>query len=164
MLTELTLTVSASFNFRLPKPEPDVQVIFGNWSILAAVDVSQISVTNTVVFHVGYSLVISSISVPSSVQRLSSLPVNVTLTRYGSLTQGLTLTVSLMDSAQVPLGTSTVSINTQAQGNITVSTSIPIPSWAFIGQSTVYVNVLTTAPDLGGTPSCPQATAHFQIV
>ena len=106
---------------------------------------------------------ILKISVPSSIQHLSNLPINVTLQNFGSTPQGLTLTISIMDSALVPLGTTTVTINTQTIGNMTVTANLPIPAWAYTGQATVYANVLTAIPDQGGVPYCPQGTTQFQI-
>jgi hypothetical protein len=153
----------ANINFRIPNPQPNPSIIFGNWSILAAVDVSQVNITDAAHFTVGYSIVIKTISTPTSVQRLSNVPINVTLQCSGNIPQGLTLTASILDSAQVPLGMSTISVNAQAQGDITLSTSIRIPAWAFTGTATVYVNLLTATPDQGGVPYCPQATAQFQI-
>ncbi|MGD6850479.1 MAG: hypothetical protein ACQCN6_00285 [Candidatus Bathyarchaeia archaeon] len=153
----------ATIDFRIPTPQPDPNVIFGDWSILAAVDVSQVDVTDTVHFTVGYSIVIKSVSTPTSVQRLSAAPINVTLQASGVIPEGLTLTVSILDSAQVPLGMSTTAVTTQTQGDITLSTTIFIPAWAFTGEATVYVNLLTATPDQGGVPYCPQATAIFQI-
>ena len=153
----------ANIIFRIPVFQPDASIAFGNWSVLASVGVSQTNLTGSATFAVGYSLMILKISVPNSVQRLGNLPINVTLQNFGSAPQGLTLTVSIMDSAQVPLGTPTVTINTQTQGNITVTTNLTVPSWAFTGQATVYANILTTTPDQGGVPYCPQGTAQIQI-
>jgi hypothetical protein len=153
----------AYIDFRIPTPQPNPNVIFGNWSVLAAVEVSQVNVTDTVQFAVGYSIVIKSISTPTSVSRLGTVPISVTIQTSGVIPQGVTLTVSLLDSAQVPLGMSTIAVTTQTQSDITLSTTIPIPTWAFTGQATVYVNLLTATPDQGGVPYCPQATAHFQI-
>jgi hypothetical protein len=153
----------ANIIFRIPSMQPDAGIVFGNWSVLASVDVSQIDLTGSATFTVGYSIMILKISVPNSVQRLGNLPINVTLQNFGTSQQGLTLTVSIMDSAQVPLGTTTVTINTQTQGNITVTANLTIPAWAFTGQATVYANVLTTIPDQGGVTYCPQGTAQLQI-
>ena len=153
----------ATISFRIPKPEPDATIIFGNWSVLASVEVAQVRLTDTASFSVGYSITILKITAPSSVQRLGYIPINVTLQNSGNLPQGLTLTVSIVDSAQVPLGTIAMTINTQTQGTISLTSNLLIPAWAFTGQATIYANVLTTTPDQGGTPISPQATAQFQI-
>jgi hypothetical protein len=153
----------ATITFRIPKPEPDATIIFGNWSVLASVEVAQVLLTDTASFSVGYSITILKITVPSSVQRLGYIPINVTLQNSGNLPQGLALTISIVDSAQVPIGTIAMTINTQTQGTISLTSNLLIPSWAFTGQATIYANVLTTTPDQGGTPISPQATAQFQI-
>jgi len=155
----------ANINFRIPVVQPDPQAIFGNWSILVAVDVSEVNVNATTTFAVGYSIIISNISIPASVHRSSSIPINVTLQILGPLPKGLTLTESILDSAEVPLGTFAVAITTanQSQTSMKVTSSIPIPAWAFTGSATLYVNVLTAMPDAGGVPYCAQKTAQFMI-
>jgi hypothetical protein len=152
----------ATISFRIPTPQPNPKIIFGNWSIFAAVEVAQVNVSDTVRFTVGNSIVITILT-PSSVQRGNSIPINVTIENLDNIPQGLILTTSILDSAQVPLGMTAVSISTQSQGNITLGTNILIPQWAFTGQATVYVNLLTAPPQQGGVPYAPQATSSFQI-
>ncbi len=164
LVSRTDTTGIANLNFRLPKPEPNVQSVFGDWSILASAAVADANMTNTAVFSVGYSIIIANISAPSSVQRLGTVPITVTIQNGGNAPPGLTLVVSILDSAQVPLGTTTVSISTQALGSSNVTVSLPIPAWAYTGQATIYVNELTLAADQGGVPYCPQGTSQFQIV
>jgi len=151
----------AGFIFRVPAPEPDPAVIFGEWSILASVSVSEVVITDTAKFTVGSSLSIKLISISSSVQRSGRVPLNITL--EGSIPEGLVLTASIFDSAQVPLGMSITPIKAQTQGTTTITTEVSIPSWAFTGQAIVYVNILTDLPDKSGTSCCSQATLAFQI-
>lgn len=151
----------AGFTFRVPVPEPDPSIIFGAWSILASVSVSGVVITDAAEFMVGSSLLIKSISIPSSIQRSGRVPINVTL--EGDISGGLVLTASIFDSAQVPLGMSTVSIGSQTRGTTTISAEVVMPSWAFTGQGIIYVNILTDAPEKSGIPYCPQATMTFQI-
>jgi hypothetical protein len=155
----------ANINFRIPVVQPDPQAIFGKWSILVSVDVSEVNVSATTTFVVGYSIIISNISIPASVHRSSTIPINVTLQILGPLPKGLTLTESILDSAEVPLGTFAVAITTatQSQTTMKVTSSIPIPAWAFTGKATLYVNVLTAMPDAGGVPYCAQKAAQFMI-
>jgi hypothetical protein len=150
----------AGFTFRVPAPA-DLSVVFGEWSILASVDVSEVVITGTTTFTVESSLSIKSISIPSSIQRSDRVPINVTL--EGEIPEGLVFTASISDSAQLPLGMSPVSLKAQTQGTTTITTVVLIPSWAFTGQAIAYVNILTAAPEKSGTPYCPQATLAFQI-
>lgn len=158
------------FTFTLPAIEPAPAIIFDEWSILAAASVSDVTITKTVTFNVQgsttpieveYLLSIKSISVNSSIPKLGKVSLNITL--EGTIPEGLLLTANIFDSAQVPIGMSTISLKSQTEGTTTNSTEILIPSWAFTGQATAYINILTATPEKGGVLYCPQATTTFQI-
>jgi hypothetical protein len=151
----------ATWSFRLPWPSSNPQSLFGTWSIVASVDVCQVVITGTVTFTFNYSIVISSIQVLASVQRSESMSVKVTLQSTANI-QGV-LSATICDSQQVPIAFSTTKIDVTAGVADTVTMSFTIPSWAFVGTATVYVNVLTALPTNGGVALCPQETANFQI-
>jgi hypothetical protein len=156
----------AVFTFRIPSPGDSSIGLFGEWSILAAVSVSEIEVMNSVTFTVaGQSIVtdlsITSITITNSVQKPGKVSVSITLD--GIIPEGLVLTASVFDSAKVPLGMSTKSLTAQTQGTVTINAEIDIPSWAFIGQANLYINILTATPVQGGTPYCSQTTKTFEI-
>jgi len=150
----------ATWAFRLPWPSFDPQSLFGNWSIVASVDVSQVVVTGTVTFTFNYLVNINGIQLPASVQRSQSMSIKVTvLTDVPSI-----LSVTICDSQQVPIDFSTSSIASTSGGSVTITLSFTIPSWAYVGTATVYVDVLTNLPTDGGVPLCPEQTANFQIL
>ena len=156
----------AAFTFRIPTPGDSSAGIFGDWSILTAVSVSEIDLMYAVTFTVaGQSiptdLSITSITVTNSVQKPGKVSVSITLD--GAIPEGLVLTNSVFDSAKVPLGMSMTSLTAQTQGTTTITAEINIPSWAFIGQANLYINLLTATPALGGTPYCSQTTRTFEI-
>jgi len=156
----------AAFTFRIPTPGDSSAGIFGDWSILTAVSISETDLMCAVTFTVvgqtmPTDLSITSITVTNSVQKPGK--VSVSLTLDGAIPEGLVLTTSVFDSAKVPLGMSMTSLTAQTQGTTTITTEINIPSWAFIGQANLYINLLTATPTLGGTPYCSQTTRTFEI-
>ena len=75
------------------------------------------------------------------------------------------LAVTVCDSQDVPIDCYTVNISPASGGGaVTVPVSITIPSWAYVGTATVYVDVMTGLPTAGGVPLCPQETGTFQIL
>jgi hypothetical protein len=144
---------------------PTAAVVFGEWSIVASVSVAEVEVTDIAKFNViGSSLAITSISVVNTadtVQKSSKISLNITVT--GTISEGSILTVSIFDSAQIPLDMFTVSLKPQTQDTAFITAEVTVPSWAFNGQATIYVNILNAIPPQGGVPYCSQATQTFLI-
>jgi PKD repeat protein len=91
---------------------------------------------------------------------------NVTLINRGSSVTGL-LAWSVLDAASAPLGAdgygSPENVNTFYSGETTVLASSSIPSWATVGTATIYVNLFTNAPSVGGYPIINETSRTFQI-
>jgi len=91
---------------------------------------------------------------------------NVTLINSGSPVTGL-LAWSVLDAASVPLGTNTQGspeiLVTYYTGETTVLASSSIPSWAAVGTATIYVNLFTNAPSVGGFPLINETSSTFSI-
>ncbi len=151
----------ASMQYRTPWLDtgtPD----FGIWSIIANVDISQVVVTDTVTFDYNNLVNLNGVAVPGSVQR--GCPMNITAGIQGldNSAQSVIVTFTVCDVNSVPVVTyvtSPIIIST----SINVSTTVTIPTWAFVGTATVYVNVLTNPPIGSGVPYCPEQSATFQI-
>ncbi len=153
--------------YRLPWPDTSIpEVVFGNWSIVASVDVSQVVVTDTVSFIFNYILNINAngIQLPASIQRGSAIPLSVTIQNIADSVVLSTVTITVYDNANVAIGVFTATNINPINGTSVVTASILIPTWAFVGKATVYVDVLTNVSNLGGVPYCPEKTANFQIV
>jgi PKD repeat protein len=91
---------------------------------------------------------------------------NVTLVNSGSAVTGI-LAWSVLDAASVPLEAdaygSPGAPNTFNPGVDTVLASAGIPLWAALGTATVYVNLFTNAPKVGGFPLMNETSCGFQI-
>lgn len=151
----------ATAQYRTPWPSsgsPD----FGNWSVTASVDVSQVVVSKTVSFEYNYLVTNNGITLPASVDRGSPITVTVNLGTTDQIALNSVLTITIYDQNQVPVVTYMKTLSSTNQA--TVSATMTIPTWAFVGTATVYVNVLTNSPTDGGVPYLPEQTATFQIL
>lgn len=153
----------ATVTFRIPWEGSGAELMFGDWEIVGTVDIAEEMKTDTETFEFGYIVSINSITVLNSpVHRLDTLNVDVELKNISSLGKPIFVTVVAADDVGVPIGLDTGS-TTLASGLTTYGFSIDIPSWAFVGNGIVYVNVFTDQPSLGGVPYCPEDTASFVI-
>lgn len=76
--------------------------------------------------------------------------------------KGILLTINLYDAGGNTIGV--VSFQGPiASGITTFALGMPIPSTAGTGEATVYANVLSDWPHLGGRPYSPEASATFEI-
>ena len=136
---------------------------FGIWQVLASVDISQVVVSDTVYFMYNYPVIISStgISIPSTVARGTLMNITVTVQDIINTTPWAELTITIYDNESVPIDN--VIIHSSSVTNNIASTTVTIPTWAFVGTATVYVNILSADPLAGGVPLCPEQSASFQI-
>jgi len=156
---------TAYAEYRLPWPDgSNPEVVFGKWSIVASVNVSQVTVSDSLNFVFNYIINSNGISVPSSVQRGTNLAVAITINNIENAPVTSTVTMTIYDEARVPIGSFSTTCTNNALTTATVTATIPIPTWTFVGQATVYVDILTNTLSSGGVPYCPEKTATFQIV
>jgi len=160
VITNTTNTQGTAYTaFRLPWLDNNT-ADFGIWTILTSVEISQNVFTNTLQFQ--YSNVTTLvISVPSSISRGSALTINATIPVISGAPATSMVTFTLYDSEQVPIDFYMANL-TSAVNNV-ISATVTIPSWAFTGAATVYVNVITNSPTAGGVPLISQQSATFQV-
>lgn len=149
---------------RLPWPDnSNPESLFGNWSITAVAEVSQTTVNATINFVYNYVVNINGIQLPAGIQRQTTATVNVTILSVENSPVWSTVVVTVYDQLEVPIGSYIAYNGNVTTGNTIVSVAITIPSWASVGQATVYVDVLTNLPNASSTPYCPEEVANFQI-
>jgi hypothetical protein len=155
----------ASADFRLPTPDPTTpQYGFGTWSITASVNILNTSVNDTTTFTFNYQSGIENITIPASVHRSETLPIQLTINNEYISEQWTQLSITLFDQAGIPIGSTTVTTTQQTQNITVIDTAITIPSWAFTGQATAYICLLTNSTNTQYTPVAPETTATFQIL
>ena len=155
----------ASSYFRLPSSNPTTpQYDFGTWSITASVDFLDTSVNDSITFSFNYLSGIENVTIPATIHRSETLPIQLTINNQYISSQWTKLTVTLFDQAGVPIGSTTIATTQQAQNISVIDTAITIPSWAFTGQATAYLCLLTNATAGQYTPIAPETAARFQIL
>jgi len=91
---------------------------------------------------------------------MASFKLTLNCTLFGA--KNILLTINIYGIGGNPLGV--VSFHGPvASGITTFILGMPIPSTAIIGDATVYANVLSDWPHLGGTPYGPERSATFEI-
>ena len=151
--------------FRIPWEGHDAELLFGNWSIVGTVDVAGTIVTDTVKFRFGYIIDIVGITVtPDTLYKLDTMTIDVDLQSISMIGYNVFLTMVACDECGVPIGVATDAFTVAPEDGMSLGNTITIPSWAFVGLGTIYVNVFTAPPSAGGVPYCPEDTALFTIL
>lgn len=65
------------------------------------------------------------------------------------------MTISLADSAQIPLAFKWASVTVKAGKTAVFMPRLYILNWASIGTATIYADAYATLPESGGRPLCP---------
>jgi hypothetical protein len=157
----------ATAQFRLPCPDPNSpQTTFGTWYITALVNSSSLSANDSSAFDFSYSSYLGGfqkVQMPTSVHRLETLPIQVTVNSSYYPFQWSQLSITVFDQAGIPIGSSTVSTS-QTQVLTVISSDITIPSWAFTGQAKVCICLLTNSSNSQAVPLSPETVATFTIL
>jgi hypothetical protein len=157
--------------FRLPWPDwSDPESLFGTWTIIGTVDISQVQVSDTCTFKFGYLITTQVTTTDTSnvakntFHRLETVRTAVTFSNIRNVPITLTLTVTIYDVASVPIATSYVQVTVPAGSTTTAAAiDLTIPSWSYVGLGTVYVNALTQLPQNNGVPYCPENSVQITI-
>jgi hypothetical protein len=159
----------ATISFRLPWFSDDPESLFGMWSIVGTVDISQVQVSDTCTFQFAYLITTQVITTNASDVATSTFSKGdtvrtvVTLSNIREVPITITLTVTIFDVALVPVGCCYMPVTVPASSSTPASCDLAIPSWAFVGLGTVYVNALTELPQNNGVPYCPENAVSITI-
>ena len=154
-------TEIANVEYRLPAPNPNAtEIVFGIWNITASINLSSSTLTNSTSFTFNYLSNIESIQMPASVNLGQTLPIELTIDNGLFSTPSSELDITVFDHANVPIGSFTYRNTMQLQNFTVVDLTISIPQWAFTGQATAYMCLLTA----NGTALAPETAANFQIL
>ncbi len=149
-------------SFRLPAPDyGSPHTSFGKWSITASVTVSGATMSDNVTFTFAYLTGIGNVTIPASTHRNESLPIQLTINNQEISAQWTKLSITLFDHAGAPIGSSIITASGQTENITVVDAAITIPSWAFTGQATAYLCLLSNSTNV---PLAPESTAKFNIL
>lgn len=155
----------ATVTFRIPWEGSGAEDLFGIWSIVSTGDIAGVIVTDTVKFEFGYILSIRGIEVlDSPLHKGEIMTINVDIKSISMSYYDVFVTMVAYDECGVPIGLTTDAFSVWPGDGQSLANTITIPSWAFVGTGTIYVNLFTAAPSLGGIAYCPEGNAIFVIL
>jgi len=158
----------ATTEFRIPWQGSNAEAMFGDWEIWGVVDVAGNVTEDLCQFRFGYVVSIRDVIVetprPEGVKKCESLAVTVDIKNIAFTSKNAFLAIILYDECGVPIGMAKGSITVDPENGLTSEYTIHIPTWAFVGTGSVYVNIFTKQPIDGGTPTCPEGKATFTIL
>ncbi len=160
----------ATVDFRLPWLDDDnPQALFGNWTIIGSVDISQVTATDICTFDFNYivqivdAVLIDVANNPVSIiQRDQVLRVNLTISNIRAVAVTPTITMTVHDECNVLIGYALISVSVPARSDLSVILDVTIPSWAFVGQATAYFGAYGDE-SLQGAPYSPEVQHAFLI-
>jgi hypothetical protein len=149
----------ASIDFRLPLLNSSSSGMVGNWTIKATASLNEATLSDATQFPFGYLCSVGSIEVPSSVHRSDTLLIKIPVSSVDNTTIWSKLTVTLFDQAQIPIGSYSIT-NTESIANELVNATVLIPDWAFTGQATAYICLLSA----DNAALMPETSVNFNIL
>jgi hypothetical protein len=170
----------ATVGFRIPQtdliPGGEDPSIFGWWWVVATAELDQKVVSDNVTFQVGWLVEVLSVTPLNQPYRkyIDSMQFKVTVSTISEQVIPGIVTVDAFDAEGYPIAegytpTSFNAIRVEGDpygtipGVYTFTYTLPIPTWARVGQGTVTAVVLTDWPRNGGTAYCPTISAPFGI-
>jgi hypothetical protein len=149
----------AKVEYRLPSPDKMPLVVFGTCTITASINAAQNIVTNSTNFTYNYLCNLENVSIPASVRVSNTLPIQLDVNTGLFATAASELAITVYDQANIPIGSFSY-INSRKIENFTViNAMIPVPSWAFVGQGKVSINLLSA----DGVALAPETIVIFKI-
>jgi hypothetical protein len=167
-----TLSGLATFSFRLPwPPEHPEEIVFGNWSAVATVDIAQVTVEGALTFRVGWILQITSITTLNSALKPQTMffhqdiiYFNLTIENIALVGEPGTITIEAEDAAYYPIINITMQELTYQPGEShVIAGPSQIPDTATIGNATVWAAIYTALPEEGGVLYSPAISTEFEI-
>ena len=155
----------ATVSFRIPWTGATAEELFGAWLLTATVSIAEESVMDKCRFRFGYLVSIVGITAePPSLYKGNDLGVTVTLANIAFTPQDGVLTVVLYDECGVPINYFGASLTVDPVSMEAPLITLSIPSWAYVGIGTAYVNIFDDWPSAGGTPMCAEGSTGFVIL
>ncbi|MCW4005180.1 MAG: hypothetical protein NWF04_01070 [Candidatus Bathyarchaeota archaeon] len=178
-------------SYRLPWYDVDPTSAFGLVKINSTVNVGDVALSDSCVFLYDYVLETANIKITNNngevnptygphFSRYSGPSVNVNVTvsnlNWSAVADQQTsfyISGTLYDFHNVPISYQLLpqAINNQITPttipydtvNATFTLNLPIPSYAFVGPATLYINIHTDNPAVGGLPLCPEKSVILMI-
>jgi cbb3-type cytochrome oxidase subunit 3 len=162
----------ANFSFRIPWPDVNAEtIVFGEWNVVATVDIADIAVTDTLTFRVGWIVKIKTITTlndqlmpQNSFLRQRTIFFNLTLENIAFTPKTATIIVDAVDAADYPIIHVELYDLILQPGESYALAFSNIPLNAEIGESKVSAFAYTARPTQGGILYSPAAHTTFEII
>ncbi len=163
----------ARTEFGIPWPcEDPWETIFGEWTVVASVDIRCTVVKDWLRFKVWWEVEIVSVTPKqTSYKKCENAEFEITIRTYREQKGTAIIAITVYDDLDVPIGHAYVPIDYGHDKhvycqfwNYTTTLSVPVPKWAFVGVGKVYAVVLSNYPSKCGDAYGPEASATFSIV
>ncbi len=168
-------------SYRLPWQDVNPAQYFGQMTINGSVDIAQVILTDSCSFYYGYQLNLNSVVItngagsPPTFNRYfgnNTVLATVTVTNTMWNSTSFWLAATIYDNNNVPVAQFLMQetapaaasggwANTNTQ---TYNISLTIPSWAYVGTATLYVNIFDSNPQQNGVAWSPQKSAPMAIM
>lgn len=159
--------------FRIPWPCDDPEsIVFGIWTVVASVDIGEVTVKDWLWFKVNYKVVIDKVVAIGDIYKYQLNCWNISFWTYLEQPRWVLVTVVLYDDLDVPVAMTAAWFFI---GGVPHSewceklyyewiVCLWIPKWTFLGEGKIYVNILTTWQWDCGHAITPEGSATFPIL
>jgi hypothetical protein len=150
--------------------------IFGLWTVVASSTVREGFTWDWLWFKVSWLVYKLKVTADPEVTKAKTMPypvlhINVEFISFKEIPVNVLIHVVVMDNLQVPIGTASIWVSVGkldlewcTNATYSVDLTVPIPKWAFVGESTVECSALSNWPSQEGYAFCPEATTTFTII
>jgi hypothetical protein len=160
----------ATASFRLPWPCDDPEYWFGEWTVIATVDVACNVVNDTLTFKYDYLIHIRNV-VPDklSYKHCEFINATISLESYAMQHYNITITMTVFDETGVPFGFiyAVIDIGGATYCHYkpyTLNLWVHVIKFARAGTATIHVGALSDFPFNGGCAECPPFEKNVQIL
>ena len=162
----------AQFSFRIPWPSENAeQIVFGEWSAIATVDIAEQVVVDTLIFQVGWIIKITNIATlnakfepQAKFLRGDLIVFDLTVENIAFIPKSGTIIIDVQDANSYPIIYVEMDNLVFQPGENHVRASSQIPITATIGEAKVLAAVYTAPPKIGGVLFSPAALSQFEII
>jgi hypothetical protein len=162
----------AEWSFRIPWPTEDPEKkVFGEYRVVATVDIADQTVVDTLTFQVGWIIKITKIATlddegrpQESYLRQSAIVFDLTVENSAQTAKPTTITIDVQDSNSHPIIHIQLDNLILQPGTSHLNASALIPPEASIGLATVSAAPYTAPVELGGVLYSPAISTTFEIV
>jgi len=98
------------------------------------------------------------------VERNKYMWCSVTVKNNGITSRQVYLSITILDSARIPLDTDQASFSILPGKTVTFIPRMNVPNWATVGKAFIYASTYSSWPKDGGIPLCPEKTSYFNII